>query len=152
MDPLTALGLASAVVQFVDFGFKLVKGTSEIYDSATDAAPQDASLEFVTQKLQELTSNLEAGAGSPHNPDQSRLQALAEECQSLSAKILALLAKTKAKNRSLRASAGAAIRTWRYREEKKEIETRLERCQSKLAIQLNALMRQVSFCTKKTYH
>jgi len=146
MDPLAALGLASAVVQFVDFGFKLVKGTAEIYDSATGATSQDVSLKLITQKLQELTSNLEVGASSPQNPDQSRLQALAEECQSLSAKILALLSKTKTKDRSLRASAGAAIRTWRYREEKKEIETRLERCQSKLALQLQALMRQVPFC------
>ncbi len=141
MDPLAALGLASAVVQFVDFSFKLVKGTAEIYDSAAGVTPHDANLEFVTRKLQELTFNLEVGVGLPQNTDQSRLRALAEECQSLSTKILALLAKTKAKDRSLRASAGAAIRTWRYKEEKKEIETRLERCQSKLAVQLNYLMR-----------
>ena len=55
MDPFTAIGLASAIVQFVDYASKLVKGTIEIYGSATGDTAETGSLKLVTQKLRDLT-------------------------------------------------------------------------------------------------
>jgi len=47
MDPLTAISLASSIVQFVDFGSKLIGGAREIYCSTA----QNATLEVVITEI-----------------------------------------------------------------------------------------------------
>ncbi|KAH7155899.1 hypothetical protein EDB81DRAFT_880231 [Dactylonectria macrodidyma] len=59
MDPLTALGLAAAVVQFVGFASHLVSKTKDIQESATGQSKQAATLETVYSQLQHLSSRLE---------------------------------------------------------------------------------------------
>ncbi|KAI8676164.1 NACHT domain-containing protein [Fusarium sp. Ph1] len=88
MDPLTSLSLTCAIVQLVDFSSKLIKGTAEIYGSATGATLQDASLKFHTQHLKGLTSDLDHGASSRSGPLEKNLQELAGECQMLSDQLL----------------------------------------------------------------
>ena len=72
MDPFTALALACAVVQFVDFGFKLLKSTTDIHHSTTGATSQDETIESVTQKLKDLTLDLNHDISSPQNPLESK--------------------------------------------------------------------------------
>ena len=45
LDPLTAVSLASCVVQFTDFGIKLVAGSIELYSSANGVSVERAHLE-----------------------------------------------------------------------------------------------------------
>lgn len=59
MDPLTALGLAAAVVQFVGFASHLVSKIKEIQESATGQSKQAATLETIYTQLQHLNSRLE---------------------------------------------------------------------------------------------
>lgn len=59
MDPLTALGLAAAVVQFVGFASHLVSKTKDIQESVTGQSEQAATLETVYTQLQDLSSRLE---------------------------------------------------------------------------------------------
>jgi hypothetical protein len=40
MDPLTTLSLASAVVQFVDFGISILKAGNEVYHSVSNSSEQ----------------------------------------------------------------------------------------------------------------
>lgn len=58
MDPVSALGLAAAVVQFVTFGSKLLTSASEIWNSSADASVDILSLESVYSKLGALNANL----------------------------------------------------------------------------------------------
>lgn len=51
MDPLTALGLASNIVQFVDFASKLISQSHEIYQSADGALEDNVALEHVAKNL-----------------------------------------------------------------------------------------------------
>jgi hypothetical protein len=37
MNPLSAIGLASAMVQFVDFDWEIAKGAKDVYESAARA-------------------------------------------------------------------------------------------------------------------
>jgi glutamate/tyrosine decarboxylase-like PLP-dependent enzyme len=54
MDPLTALSLAGTVIQFVDFGSKLLAGTYELYKSNTGDLEPNAVLYLVACDLEDL--------------------------------------------------------------------------------------------------
>ena len=58
LDPLTAISLASAIVQFVDFGSKVIRGASEIYKSADGALRENAELEDSTTKINQLNDRI----------------------------------------------------------------------------------------------
>lgn len=69
MDPLTALGLASNIVQFVDFALKLYSASAEIVGSARGATAQNLELDKVYTRLQTFTSDLKLAADSePSTP------------------------------------------------------------------------------------
>ena len=141
MDPFTALALACAVVQFVDFGFKLLKSTTDIHHSTTGATAQDDTIESVTQKLKDLTLDLNHDISSPQSPLEKRVQELAEECRKLSEELLRVLEKAKAKSDSRFESARVALRNMRHSQEKNDLLARLDRCQNQLTMQLVAQMR-----------
>ena len=142
MDPLTAIGLASSIVQFVDFSTKLIHGAREIYDSVSGETEENRSLEAVVSEMERLSSKLL----SPNNPQQTEderaLCRLAAECNILSDQILGLLEKIKPKDaKSKRQSAWAAVKNKLHEREKLELEKRLENCRSQLELQLNFLTR-----------
>jgi hypothetical protein len=62
MDPLSALGLAGNVVQFVQFATSLFKGTKQIYLSASGISDDHESLEDIYEKLLVFCTELEAGS------------------------------------------------------------------------------------------
>lgn len=60
MDPLTALGLAAGVVQFVSFTSHLIMKTKEIHSSASGMTDEVFTLETIYTRLLELSQNLES--------------------------------------------------------------------------------------------
>jgi hypothetical protein len=58
MDPLTALSVAFSVVQFVEFGIKILETDTEIYHSASGTSVQSAVIEDVTRDLQGLPRSI----------------------------------------------------------------------------------------------
>jgi hypothetical protein len=70
MDPLTALSTAGTIIQFVDFGIKVLVTGNSLYHSTTGAIPENVELEWVTRDLMSLTSKLsQAGNLSEPFPD-----------------------------------------------------------------------------------
>src|ERR1700761_6113881 len=59
MDPLSALGVAANVVQFISFAFELISVSKEIYNSANGSSNKAQSLETAYSHLGELSSSLE---------------------------------------------------------------------------------------------
>jgi hypothetical protein len=59
MDPLSALGLAGNIVQFIDFGSKLVCKGRQIYKSSDGALEQHVDLEATTNDLVLLSAQIE---------------------------------------------------------------------------------------------
>lgn len=122
MDPLTALGLASNIVQFVDFASKLISQSHEIYRSADGALEDNVALEHVAKNLSRLGGELkskradiktgrealarerqwakEDGRVIPE-PEKvtagKQLQQLSEECSAVSNELLQELEKLKIK-------------------------------------------------------
>lgn len=110
MDPLTALGLAANIVQFVDFGFKLLGGAREIYSSASGATKDNEVLESVTKKMDMLSIALSAVPTTPNQSQEEKdLSNLAAECAMASNEIFKLLAKIKPKNPKSKLQIGLSI-------------------------------------------
>lgn len=59
MDPLTALGLAANVAQFVSFASELISKSEEIYASAKGCTSKVLTLETVYLQLRDFSSSLE---------------------------------------------------------------------------------------------
>ena len=58
LDPLSALGVAGNVVQFVEFGWKLVAESREIYHSVEGLSGDFVDMELVVTTLRALSYNL----------------------------------------------------------------------------------------------
>lgn len=142
MDPFTAIGLASSIVQFVDFSTKLIHGAREIYDSASSDTLENRSLEAVVGEMKRLSSKLLSPGKTHQTEEEKALRRLAAECNILSNQILHLLQKIKPKDaNSMRQSTWAALKNKWHEGEKLELEKRLENCRSQLELQLNFLTR-----------
>jgi hypothetical protein len=59
MEPLTALSVAAAVGQFVDFGFRILIDARELYKSSEGAFLEDIELSKVSQDLTALSEDVE---------------------------------------------------------------------------------------------
>ncbi|KAF7943100.1 hypothetical protein EAE96_011043 [Botrytis aclada] len=101
MDPITALGVAAAVIQFIDYGTGLALKGREIYKSGELRA--NVELGEATNRLQNLVeplrSSLHLGtqntsSSSPTNADQA-LKDICTECIDLSEELSVLLGSLK---------------------------------------------------------
>jgi hypothetical protein len=58
MDPFTAFGLASNILQFIDFSAGVISEAREVYKSASGATAANTSLEIRVQKMKNLSIKL----------------------------------------------------------------------------------------------
>ncbi|KAL8720956.1 MAG: hypothetical protein Q9181_007810 [Wetmoreana brouardii] len=58
MESLAALGLASNILQFLDFGGKLISGTLELYHTVDGATSSNSVLEHLSKDLDHLYTGL----------------------------------------------------------------------------------------------
>ena len=58
LESFAALGVASNIVQFVDFGCRLFSQSKELYRSSNGLADEAGELENITRSLSRLTKNL----------------------------------------------------------------------------------------------
>ncbi|KAF4472943.1 P-loop containing nucleoside triphosphate hydrolase [Fusarium albosuccineum] len=116
MDPLTAIGLASNIIAFIDFSAKVISGAVEIHetfsgDSAGLTEGNRSTLTVATE-MKHLASKLQPPDQTQLTGDDKALCALAKECEGLSSQITALLEKVKAQGKkSRRSSLKAAFKT-----------------------------------------
>lgn len=138
MDPLTALSLASNVIQLIDFGIKVVSVSWEIYDSASGSHKGVDELAWTIRNLQSLTEALKTSTASvaessPQTRNDAELLALAREAESSADESLTLLAKLRpGRWRSL-------LRVGKYRQHQREFEAevrRLDTLRAKLELNL----------------
>lgn len=143
MDPISAISLAAAIIQFVDFGTKLLSGAHEIYYSTTGLTQDNASLAVVTQEMKTWSSKLRgSNPTSAKTPEEISLCRLATECEALCDEILKLVEKCHLTNsKSKLRVLGAAITATYYRKEKQHLCERLKECRSQLIAQLETMDR-----------
>jgi hypothetical protein len=145
LDPISALGLAGNLVQFVDFLFKLVSESRGIYKSATGALNEHAFLEKIAVDLSKLSDSLPSttlgvtGSSSLVGHD---ILDLAAECKDVSRRLLGALEEIKVKgsHRRWKSFVQALKSVWK-REEIEELTRRLDRIQNLLNTRLLAMMK-----------
>ncbi|KAH8803380.1 hypothetical protein F5884DRAFT_903935 [Xylogone sp. PMI_703] len=99
LDPLSALGLAGNIVQFVDFGIKVLRGTVERYKAA-DGSPLKIHEEIeliITDfsKAARLMSESSQSSVRSADPNETALRELCEKCLDISKEMLTRLNKIK---------------------------------------------------------
>jgi hypothetical protein len=129
MDPVSAVGIAAAAVQFFDAGIKAISLYRQIRSSAVGATQGNEQLDVTVRKLRDIRKDLQAG-----DPGRE-VEKTQKECLEISEKLLTLLESIKA----LRKAAGSHglehfSATWRAMRAKSKIE--------KLEAKLDAAQRQ----------
>ena len=137
MDPATALGIASSIVQLVSFTSDLISKGNEIYKSVDGALSENLELETIAASLQELSSELPLTFFN--NPKrqlsktEKQMQDLCQDCKILSTQLLDAVKALKISGSSTRWKGfrQALLIVW---QEPKIIalETRLERYRRQL--------------------
>jgi hypothetical protein len=144
MEPLSALSLAAAVAQFVDYGLKIAGNAREIYGSLSGATEENQNLEAATRMTRHLTEKLIASSLGGLTEEETILNGLVTECRSLSTELLDLLNKIKARDPTSRRQVTlAAMRSKFYEKERAKLRQRLDECQLRLDRLLSLISRFV---------
>lgn len=140
LDPLTAIGLASAIVQFFDFSTKLVHDAKEIYESTSGATEANRGLEVVVDNMKNLYSTLKAEDPSLQSDAELALCRIAKECDSLSIEIFEILQKVKPKkSNSFISSSSTAIKSMWYAGKIADLKATLDSYRGQLALPLSVV-------------
>ena len=121
MEPLSALGIAAASIQFVDFATKVISETAATYQSVSGKTQRILTLERVTEDLGSLTQRIvEKASGLRDSPPPESTDAVfieaCKECQVISHELAGILQILGARRfsslntKSVRSSLAAAIR------------------------------------------
>ena len=105
MDPLTALSLAGTIVQFVDFGRKLLSTTQELYHSTVGSLDVNQTLELVTADLHSLIAKFkhsfrnDVGALTEvEQAEEETFHAICDEATKIARELIRRLEKLRVKN------------------------------------------------------
>jgi hypothetical protein len=144
MDPVTAIGLASAIIAFIDFAHQIATGADGIYSSATGATKENAHIETVISDLDDAARDLtEISSKTKHG---KALNALATKCKKVSEDLLQLLnTLTVSGERSTWKISTVAIRNVRKEGKVAKTLARLGEYRSEILLQLSLMLAYVVF-------
>lgn len=109
MEALTALSVASSVIQFVDFGSKLLSRSRKLYKSTQGVLTENVDIEVITVDLINLTQGLRRklpenrplSAPSPNNhehfEDDEAIDTICRRCLEIAQELIERLDKLKVK-------------------------------------------------------
>lgn len=143
MDPVSSLGLASAILQVIDFSSKLISGAAEVYSSASGTIVKFEDSDKAIESLRSLTRRLDVrNMGGPLSSEDRSLLETKHGCEDLSRDIQAIVKSTKtAGTKSRRVSVMVSWRALRRKGKLKTLEERLDRYRAQAQEYLLATMR-----------
>ena len=140
MEALAAIGLVSNIIAFIDFGYEVVSVGREIHQAAGGATGENDKVASLTTQLHSISFDLKSQAAV--TADEIQLHGLARECQNISTELLAVLESLKAKDpKSKRQVIRATMKNFTKKDQKKALETRLDKCRDMLHLQLSKITR-----------
>lgn len=142
MDPLTAIGLVSNILSFIDFSARLLKGAKEVHDSHHGVLEENRSRETIMREMQRMSTRMSVSEAPEKDDENSSLRILASECRQLSTQLVSLLEKIKPNDSGSKTqSLLSAIRNKAYDSERESLEARLSDCRAQLHLELSSLTR-----------
>jgi len=141
MEPVSAVGLASSIITFVEFSFKLVTGALEVYWSVDGTLEENARLERVIGDLNSIVDDLgKKGGGGSRN--ERAIRDLAVECQADAALLIDLLKSLKVPGRrTLWRSVATQWKALLKKDEIRDLKERLREYRSEIMLNLMLLLR-----------
>ncbi|UKZ47947.1 hypothetical protein TrVGV298_002183 [Trichoderma virens] len=97
MDPVSAFGIAAAVAQFADFGFRLIKSAHELYKSPSGQAPEYIELSRVSVDLLRLVGAIKMKFDENQGLAGEIFLRLHDECQTTNDELKRILDRLKAR-------------------------------------------------------
>ncbi|KAF2680755.1 hypothetical protein K458DRAFT_87340 [Lentithecium fluviatile CBS 122367] len=141
MDPVTAVGLAASIIQFIDIGTKIFSTAKEMRETATGMTSENRRTADIIGEIRNLSAKLENLEKVPQTEDEKALCRLASECRELSQQILKLLEKTTPTDPKLKWHAlVSACKSLMSQKEKAELAQKLGQCRDHLALRLNYML------------
>ncbi|RDL30687.1 uncharacterized protein BP5553_10032 [Venustampulla echinocandica] len=142
MDPMSALGLAANIFQFIDFGTRLLSGTLEVYHSTTGASSENIEIEEISERLSIFSDELSTNPASRSSRDLA-VAKFAGRCKVVSDELLEVVTELKVvdgPNRKWR-SFRKALKTLWNKEKIQSLQNRLETVRQQLTLELSASAR-----------
>lgn len=143
-EAVAALSLAANVLQMLDYGRQFVVAAWAIYDSRSDDLDSIASLTTVSQNLSTVLKDLKPNSPERTSGLDQEMTSIVSEGRDLSVQILALLKKAGFHGDGKRSKIGAikaAIFVVFKSEQLRNMESKLDRVQSRLTLTLVASFR-----------
>ncbi|KAF5857370.1 hypothetical protein ETB97_005905 [Aspergillus alliaceus] len=143
MDPFSALSIATAVLQFVEFSTKLLSGAREIYYSTTGSTVDNAALELIVKEIEAWPSRLRTSrVSNARVTEEDALHRLAAECEILSRELFQLIRRNIPSDPKPKCAAlCAAFKDKLHDKEKQQLLERVKECRQQLTVQLETLDR-----------
>ncbi|KAF5564264.1 hypothetical protein FNAPI_2257 [Fusarium napiforme] len=117
MDPVSAIGLASGILTFVEAGLKLVRIAYNIHRSLDGLVDDNRHREIAASEVNKAALRLEVAGNARLTPEQESLSDLAKKCKATSTKLVKALNEVKPKKtssnpfKSLRYAVKANVKT-----------------------------------------
>ncbi|KAH7362306.1 hypothetical protein B0T11DRAFT_83029 [Plectosphaerella cucumerina] len=154
---MEAAGLASSIITFIDFSYKIVNGTVDVYKKSTIGTAADPHVSVIIKDLQDVTSDMMIkfapvpAASAIHGqlpavvqskPHYRELQGLAAKCKELFDQLLDVLSglERKADGNKVVRSFQAAWKTLRMSDQIAEIERKLDAYRVQLLLRLSLIL------------
>jgi len=147
LDPFSALGLASNIVQFVDFSSILISDSRELYRSVSGITIENGEVKEATEELQRLCDRLAglrmtSSTTNALSKEEECLRKLAISCRETSHALLSVLRDITAQEpRKKWQTFRVALKSVLKKDQIQELEKKLDSHRSQLALQLMAMSR-----------
>ena len=142
MDLLAAIGLATNILTFVDFSWKLLAGARELYQSSSGQTVEDAFIARNISELQRVVEDLDTD-GTGDSVHEKVLQELASRCASLSSELVNLLDDLRKKGHSKWGAVKGQLKRMRKKDEITNLQRRIDEYRSQILVRLALMMRSV---------
>jgi hypothetical protein len=147
MDPLTCLSVAGTVAQFVDFSFKILKGTLQLYEDGQLAVHEQTAR--VVKDLSNFSTQMHCsvraeGISRALTENELELEKLCKECGVLADDMISRLNKFKASDkRQIWNSVGQVFMSVWSKKELDALESRLSKYRDMMNSRLLGCLRYV---------
>jgi hypothetical protein len=145
MEPLSALAAACAVIQFVEFGSKLVGTGLEVYKSTSGAPEEVVEIEALAAHAEQLSQKLSSsgktqilGTGAQ---DEAKLRELASRSEKLATEIVTILSTVRGQPHKTWSAVRTAVQLKWNEGRIKNLQARLDSVKSEIGLQLLCMMR-----------
>jgi hypothetical protein len=140
MDPITAVGFAAGILQFIEFSWGVITGTYEVYKSTTGTTHKNVHISTVVNDLERASDSLISDVeGKTKN--ERELCKLADKCHELSQDLSKILKKLQASEKNSKwLSLKVKVESMKKEKDIASIEDRLDRYRSQILVRLNFML------------